>query len=79
MPTRTQTYNQNLPFNTGFNSPFGNTQPNPNVRGRGSIQKDLKGSDKKNKKDNDDNNRGGGLLEPIIEDIGGWIQRRRQT
>ncbi len=32
---------------------------------------------KKNDKDNDDDNGGGGLLEPIFEDIKGWISRRR--
>ena len=33
----------------------------------------------KGKNDKDDKNGGGGLLEPIIEDIKGWIGRRRET
>ena len=41
---------------------------------------DNKKNDKKaknNKKNNDDDDRSGGLLEPIIEDLQGWIKRRR--
>lgn len=32
-----------------------------------------------NKKDNDNNNGGGSLLEPIIEDLKGYIARRREA
>lgn len=41
--------------------------------------KERKSKKGKNKKDDDNDNGGGSLLQPIIEDIKGWIGRKRQT
>ena len=43
------------------------------------VDKKSRSEGKKKKGDNDHNNKGGGLLEPIIEDIGGWLQRKREV
>lgn len=42
------------------------------AQGTGSQKKDKNGKD-----NNNDGGRGGGLLQPIIEDVKGWIGRRR--
>ena len=50
------------------------------IRRKSGIEKESKEhkkAEKPKKNDEDDENRGGGLLEPIIEDIGSWIQGKR--
>lgn len=48
-------------------------------KGRRSVEKrgDTKESKKKDKKDDDDNNNNGGFLEPIIEDLQGFLKGKR--
>ena len=62
---------------------FTNTPPGQDDKregkGRKSAEKrgDQKESKKKDKKDDDDNNNHGGFLEPIIEDLQGFLKGKK--
>ena len=53
-------------------------QSDPLKKQRGPSTEAEKPKKGKSNNDNNDNNGGGGLLEPIIQDIKGWMGRKRQ-
>lgn len=77
-PTREQT--SKLPGPSFFKSGDKETpQDKREAGGKNQDEKNKKDRDNKNNKnDNDNNNGGGGFLEPIIEDLQGFLKGRRQ-
>ena len=77
----------NISLSENFNQPPSIVQfPRSSEKGTNSTEekdfgqnKQAKGKKGKNKKDDNNNNGGGGLLEPIIEDLKGWIGKKRST